>query len=666
MLDLARDAGDGPSGPGCGPPATGWLGAHLGEATLHLMDFGLSGVTALHPKVDGWVVRAGGLCGTTKTAGMSKKAWGEGGAWLAFGAAEAWAGAGMFKAWYRDFELFSPWFGAPFGPVDVELFDSGKGGAGAYGAQIPKLGNAATQDWGTIAMTGSDLRLVKEEGVGWALGGHTVWDFEDPDGTPFARVETNKVFFRMADSLAYFPQGKYDLDIDLKGASQPQPPHLGDTAVDLLTVRLDSDLPSDGRLDFSFKSLLRLSDAQELPDPTTSVAFRLSQAGSGLVGSVPKTDPFKVTVEFPLGSPTIKAGIDPHYEHGSTRFCGTLDLAMLGGKGLGAGTGTFVLGYGGGVDGWLAHYRVPLGGGAGIPIAPPLPINLFSIEGGLGYNMAKTGSAPGKFENPFADEISCAEGFTPVSTGTIFAAGMTAGTTDRSTLTARGMFSVSKGFGTRFDVDAWLLEPDPTGKGDIEGVLAWKNGAFTGKFWGGFEFLEDPTGIFGGHVVDIDLGGSESSAAVDLLFSTSGEWHIWAGSNPSNKGGTPISGRVLFAKSQAWMMLGGQGASFELDVGGKQSFEVGGCIWKCCAEAYAEIGCGLQMAVNPMKIGGSANAKFGVKLCGVGFSLSGKAKLGCCAPYADVKLCADVKPCIKCGTFECHPTLCEVCAGFSL
>ena len=84
------------------------------------------------------------------------------------------------------------------------------------------------------------------------------------------------------------------------------------------------------------------------------------------------------------------------------------------------------------------------------------------------------------------------------------------------------------------------------------------------------DFLEDPTGLFGGHAVDLSLGSSETSAAVDLLVSKSGEWHVWAGQNPKNKSGSPISGRVLWAKNDVWLMVGGQGLSgLDLDVGGR-------------------------------------------------------------------------------------------------
>jgi len=39
---------------------------------------------------------------------------------------------------------------------------------------------------------------------------------------------------------------------------------------------------------------------------------------------------------------------------------------------------------------------------------------------------------------------------------------------------------------------------------------------------------------------------------------------------PKNKSGSPISGRVLWAKNDGWLMVGGQGLSgLDLDVGGR-------------------------------------------------------------------------------------------------
>jgi hypothetical protein len=137
---------------------------------------------------------------------------------------------------------------------------------------------------------------------------------------------------------------------------------------------------------------------------------------------------------------------------------------------------------------------------------------------------------------------------------------------------------------------------------------------------------------------------------------------VWAGHNPKYDAGPPISGRVLFAKSDVWLMLGGQGLSnLDLDVGGRQKVEVGGCVWECCASAYAEFGCGLDLSINPMGVSGSASASFGVSLCGIGFDLGGDVSLGCCPPKAHVQVCADVVPCL-----DPWPTFCEACAGFDL
>lgn len=655
-LDFSRGEGKAPGAAGCGGGGPVWTGIHLGKAeiSIYLFDVQKAGLSPLRP-LDGWVIGAQGLCGEATVAGLPKLALGDGG-FIQSGALQLAAAGGGFTATYKGLQLSSPWFaqpaGQPLGPVDAVFFDSA--GPDQKNFKIPGLGSPAAQDWGPVTLAAQDLELRRAAGLGWALGGDFAFAFRDKAKKPFAGVATSDLAIDLASGLARFGAGQAQQSIPLAGAQGP-PPHLGDTPLLLKAVNLSGEASAERRLAFDFDATLKLSQANHvLPDAPAHVLFEVRRQGAGMTAPEPSTPAFALEAAFPAGkSPTSAAAISLKYVPGSTFYCGALDLALLGGKGLGAGKGTFVLGYdGAGKDGWLAHYEVPLAGGAGVPIAPPLPINLFSIDGGLGYNI--DGQA-------FASPLTCKTPFQIKPTGVVFSAGLRAGTTDRTTLTLDGQLTIDPGTAARFDVDAWLLDGSPSGKGDIEGVLKWADGAFRGKFWGGYRFLEDPSGLFGGHAVDLSLGSGEASAAVDLLVSNTGEWHVWAGQNPKNKSGSTVSGRVLWAQSDVWLMLGGQGLSnLDLDAGGRQKLEVGGCVWECCAKAYAEFGCGVKMSVSPPKVAGYASASFGVSLCGVGFSLGGDASLGCCPPSAHVELCAEVKPCLD------WDGLCDACAGFDL
>jgi hypothetical protein len=653
-LDFSLEAGPAPGTSSCGTAGPAWTGIHLGQATLSTYQFDVSqGDDPLRP-LPGWVINAPGPCGQASLTGLPKLELGDGG-WIQSGPLEVSAGGGAFHATYTGLKLFTPWFSKPsnqpLGPVDAVFYDSA--GSDQKYFKIPGLGSPPAQDWGRVSLKATNLELARAEGIGWALRGDLAFSFEDHGQKPFAALSTSAIAFDLSSGHARFESGATQGSIPLAALSC-LPPHLGDTPLLLKAVNVSGLASASRRLSFDFDATLKLSQANDvLPDAPAHVVFGVHRQSASYDAPSPTTPQFSLTASFPPGNAsTSSAALALAYVPGSTFYCGQVDLSLLGGKGLGAGTGTFVLGYDGtGKDGWLAHYNVPLAGGAGIPIAPPLPINLFSVNGGLGYNV--DGKA---FSNP----LTCKTPFQITNTGVLFSAGMRAGTTDRTTLTLDGQLTIDPGHATRFDVDAWLLDSNPSGKGDVEGVLKWSDGAFRGKFWGGFEFLEDPTGIIGGHVVDLDLGSGENDAALDLLVSKSGEWHVWAGHNPKYNGGPPISGRVLFAKSDVWLMLGGQGLSnLDLDVGGRQKVEVGGCIWECCASAYAEFGCGLNLNVNPMGVSGSAHASFGVSLCGIGIDLGGDVGLGCCPPKAHVQVCADVVPCFPEG-------LCEACAGFNL
>lgn len=655
-LDFSRTEGKAPGSAACGGAGAAWTGIHLGKAPLSIYQFEVqkAGQSPLRD-LEGWVVEGQGLCGQATVAGLPKLPLGDGG-WIQSGALQVQAGGGAFSATFQGLQVFSPWFSQPgsqpLGPVDAVFYDSA--GPDQKYFKIPGLGSPAAQDWGSVTLAAKDLELQRVAGLGWAIRGDFAFALRDHAKKPFASFATSSVAIELSSGHARLGGGQAQESIPLAGAAGPAP-HLGDTPLLLKAVNVGAQASGDRRLAFDFDAMLKLSQANHvLPDAPAHVLFEVRRQGAGMAAPVPSTPAFALTASFPAGkSPTSEAAMSLQYVPGSTFYCGQLDLALLGGKGLGAGKGTFVLGYdGAGKDGWLAHYEVPLAGGAGVPIAPPLPINLFSIDGGLGFNID---------EKAFSNPLTCKTPFQIAPTGVVFSAGLRAGTSDRTTLTLDGQLTIDPGTATRFDVDAWLLDGNPSGKGDIEGVLKWADGAFRGTFWGGYSFLEDPTGLFGGHAVELSLGSSQANAAVDLLVSKSGEWHVWAGKNPKNKSGSPISGRVLWAKNDVWLMVGGQGLSgLDLDVGGRQKLEVGGCVWECCASAYAEFGCGLEMSASPPKVKGSAHAEFGVKLCGLGFSLGGNASLGCCPPTAHVELCAEIKPCAD------WDGLCDACAGFGL
>lgn len=645
-LDLSRSAGSGPSESSCGASGKTFAGIDLGHATLHMLDFGGQ---PLLGDASGWVVGSEGVCGSTNLAGPIQRNWGEG--WLEIGGIVAEASDGAFHATYKDFEVYSPWFGKPLGGKNLKIFDTG---GTQHGFTLPGLGDAPLQTWGDVTMKATDLSLIESEGIGWAIHGQTRFHFASTEGKFLAQLDTDRLYFKMADSEVYFKEGKSSTTIPLQGVSQPGKPYLGDVPLDLESVDLLSPHNAGTeRLKFDFLTQPRLSSSRALTAPEVRIGYAIDKTaakGSTYAAKGPATAPFKATFSFPRGTPQVAGSITPHYQPGSSFFCGGLDLGMLGGKGLAGGTATFVLGYDSstGRDGWLAYYNVPVGGATGIPIAPPLPIDLFSINGGLGYNIAAAGANPKKGSNPFAHPLTCGKHFTITDGGTIFAAGLEAATPDHTTVTVRGELSISKSWGTAFYVDSWLMSSDHNRPGDIQGVLRWDNGAFDGKLWGHYSFLDN--------TVQLSLGTSESDAAVDMMFAKSGDWHVYAG----KKHGTPIEGRVLFAKADAWLDLSGQGLSnIKVEVGGRQSVNLSASLEPICGDtgAHAEFDPDLTLGLNPPKIAGSAHASFSLSVCGYGvFSLDGDMALGCCGPYAHAHLCIDPCPIISCN----------ICGGFSL
>jgi len=553
-LDLSRSEGSGASSKCGGAGGAGWVGVHLGNATITPYTMDLVSAASLQPKVGDWGMSSSGLCGHLDTGPFSTQL-GEGS--LSFDAITADAGGGSFSATYKGMKVHVPWLEIDL-KGDAQL-QSGGGKEAAISFPLTASGNPS-KNYGPLTMKPKNPLFTREENVGWAVQTDTDFDFRTDNKAFASDVPVSGLFFGM-DGRAYFAKGKLTQDVALGGKSV-----LGKTPLDLVKLHLTAPSSGNGRLDFAFATQARLSEA--LPAADVQVNYAIRKDGD-YTGSGPQTSQFQIQTAFPPAQPTVTAAIQPSYDQASgadTRYLGSVDLAMFGGPAI---KGEFLLGYSGSTDYWATRINVPLG--SGVPLSP-VPLTLFQVRGGLGYHMAiDSFKAPGTLANAQKD----------TGVAMLFMAGMRLGTSDKFTYVMDGDFSVATGAnaGARMDYHAWLLKNQQTGNGDFIGYFQYAGGNFDGRLWGHLSFLND--------AIYMDLGNGETNAAVDMHVG-GGSWHVYAG----KKEGPRIKAHYLVANADSYLMLSNTG----LMIGGSQSIYLGvsaGGVASAYIKGYMDMGLGI-------------------------------------------------------------------------
>lgn len=602
-LDLSRTDGAGASSKCGGAGGAGWVGVHLGSATVTPYTMDLVSTSSLQPKVGDWGMSSSGLCGHLDTGPFSTKL-GEGS--LSFDAITADAGGGAFSATYKGMKVHVPWLEIDL-KGDAQL-QSGGGKEAAISFPLTASVNP-TKNYGPLTMKPKNPLFTREENVGWAVQTDTDFDFRT-ENKPFASdLPVSGLFFGM-DGRAYFAKGKLTQDLALGGKAV-----LGKTPLDLVKLHMTAPSSGNGRLDFAFATQARLSEA--LPAADVQVNYAIRKDGD-YTGNGPQTSQFQIQTAFPSAQPTVTAAIQPNYDQASgadTRFLGSVDLAMFGGPAI---KGEFLLGYSGGTDYWATRISVPLGTGVALS---PVPLTLYQVRGGLGYHMALTA---------FKDAGTLANAQKDTGVNLLFMAGMRLGTSDKFTYMMDGDFTVATGAkaGARMDYHAWLLKNQQTGNGDFIGYFQYAGGNFDGRLWGHLSFLND--------AVFMDMGNSENNAAVDMHVG-GGSWHVYAG----KKEGPRIKAHFLVADADSYLMLSDSG----LLIGGSQSIYLGvsaGGVASAYIKGYMDMGLGITP--QPKVIGDfGAGAEAGACAFGACASMGVTAALHAEALPVDIRGTASVE-----------------------
>lgn len=607
-LDLSVAQGQ-PGHGACGDTGgPSWVGVDLGtDARLKPYTLDLVAGTDMDESVDNWVINDRGLCGEFHRNLGFHADLDDG--WIEIGKVDAVAKEGTLTAIYQ-MRAHIPWLEADLeGPAQLK-----QGGKIAFSLSSPPL----ERQFGPIHMTVSDLEFTQEEKIGWTALSNASFDF-GIGSSQFTTIDVPELFFGF-DGHAYFAQGKTSRVQPLGGSAM-----LGKTPVDLKSVDIRTSGGPKDLLLFGFHTQSHLS--KKLPGAEMQVDYAV-QKGSFL-GTGPKTSPFEVPASFPSGNPVVDGVIRPAYQLASgedTRFEGTVDMGLFGGPPIKA---EFVLGYQGSGDYWLIRGRYTLSGD-GTSLVPPY-LNLYSIQGGLGYNYPLTA-----FENAgsiFDIKPSMDGNF-------LFMAGMGIGSPDhafafyldgRLTIKPTGADA-----GARMDFDAWLMSNDHSGNGDWQGFLQYSNSSFDGQLWGGM-------GLLGGA-----LQIRAPKGAVAMHFADD-NWFIHVG----KKSGPRVQAHLLIADGDGYMMLGSEDG---LQVGGGIHINLNGGLGKI--EGGVETG----MAVLPgPRVEGSASGNVKASVCAFGV---------CIGPSIDVDVKMSALPvdlrCHACIGFDLGLTKPEACGNFHL
>jgi hypothetical protein len=576
-IDLSHTQGQ-PGAGACGDTGDKtWVGVDLGNASVapYTMDLVQNG--GVNIPVKNWVVDAGGLCVANMNAHINfSSKLGEG--TVNIPSVSVSASDGNFNADYPGMSVDVPWIGATLSG-DAKLIETGtQTGAITFALSSPNV----TKQFGPVRVTASNLQLTEVGGLGWTVSGSGLFHF-DTGSAAFTDVPVPNMYFTFAGRPA-FAGGATTLDVPLSGST-----FMGKTPLDLQSVHLSGATSGNDRLGVAFSTVAHLSAA--LPASNVQVNYDVTDTG----GSGPVTSPFTTEAAFPAGNPVIDANIAPAYDPSSganTRYYGKVDLAMLGGPPVSA---EFLLGYQGSSDYWLTRASIPLSP-AGVPLVPAI-MNLYSIQGGLGYHMDLSA---------FQDTNSIQNAPVNLGNDMLFMAGMQVGSPDDGfAYTFNGNFSVVTGnnAGARMDYTAWVLTPEHNpSTATLQGFFQYAGGNFDGKTWGGFTLLPN--------VVYASLGNNANNAAVNIHFG-GGHWHIYAG----QKNGPKITVHVIVTDADGYVMVGDDG--FSVGAGESIDLEVGD---SSVVSAYIRGNMDVDLTITPQPhVSGDFDANASVGACVVGW-----------------------------------------------
>ena len=602
-IDLSDSEGNGPGG-ACAGSGT-WRGVALGSAKVKLNTLDL--VTVEVPVSD-WVVKDH-LCGhLVRNNVLNNMPVGSG--TVSIGTVDVNApGDGTFSATY-DMDVLVPWLNTHLKGTATLLESKEKEGE----LDFKNLKSAAVErDFGPIHLHAQNFRFGTDQG-GWRVIADTTWNFK-AEGKAFtsSAVPVNNMHFNLSGRAYFDNDANPTADIPLSGTVM-----LGKTKADLVALHLNGPGSGDNRLDLAFATKIHLSDAL----PATDAQVNYGITGDHYTGVGPFTSPFTVNVAFPPGQPAISGSINPNYTgpggsgelypgspisldaaltgaqgfgdslvpraylasppfdpplfdpppSSQARYNGSVDLAQFGGPPV---KGEFMLGYQGSTDYWLTRITIGLGE-QGIPLAPPLPINLFAVRGGLGYHMAL---------DSFKSQSSIADAPTDMGNDLMFMAGMRIGSTDKFTYVMDGDLTIATGAhaGARMDFHSWIMKTSQDGDGDFQGYFQYGSGNFDGELWGKLDLMSGIATI------------EAPKGAIKMHFGN-GPWYIYFG----RKSGPRIKGTVVFVSADSYVEIGQvEGVA----VGGSEHLDlhVGGDFARAYIKGFIDMG--LQVTPQPHVIG---------------------------------------------------------------
>lgn len=600
LLDLSATRGS-----ACGAGAKGWMGFAFGDgARLQAFTFHLK--KTQQQDVSGWGIDASGWCGQAKFASYHSDI--EKGS-IRWDGVDAHAGGGAFSATYHGVRVHVPWLDTELTGGDQRLL-SGKGSGGEERA-LNLHGDAPQRRFGPVTLDADDLQFTALKDAGPAVrAGTTLFGFT-ADGHVFARdVAVPNLYFGM-DGKAYFDASGGSTHVTLSGTQG----ELSEGVVDLKGLDVVATPGQQSRLLFNFSTELRISQA--LPAAPAPVSYHLDEPSVGqYVGFGPATGQFVIHKPFPDANPSTDTVIRPVYvgpQKGATAdgggsgldwlvptaaaaqsrmlYCGAVDLGMFGGPPV---KGGFALGYVGTDDFWAAHADVSLGP-TGTPLVPPF-MNLYTVGGGLGYNVAL---------DSFASGSSCEVG-PKIDHTPVFNAHLVVGDPGHEVYGFDGQFAVKVSgpeAGARMDYKAWLVRDSSQwqGPGDFHGYFQYANGSFDGTLNGHYGFLDDKVYI------------EAAKDAIAMHFG-GGQWYIHAGTSAN-----PVKGHVLVVDEGAWLGLGSDGAY----AGAKAHLHEGaGNCGGACAEVSGDTALQAAIKFQPVHIDASADSHMHARACGLDICLS--------------------------------------------
>jgi PKD repeat protein len=545
-----------------------WVGVDLGDVTIKPYTFDIIGKNALTIKTSGWVLNDQGVYGHAESIPYSMKF--EKGN-ISFNKIIFDASYGQFKAEYKNMKIYVPWLGNELKGDAVLSKISGQYGLDFSGVTSPTI----TKSYNQFTLKASNLRFTSEENIGWVIRSSTHFDLRSENKTILEF--TVPEFFYGFDGYPYFSKGEKQYSRNLGQSAK-----LGDTPLKLKQVYLTAHGNGNKALSISASTEVFISENPIIPAADTQIDYFVLKGNPLYSGQGPFLKPFLLDVAFPLGSPSIRAKMTPDYKpENGTRYYGQVDMSMFGGPPVKA---QLLMGYKNSKSYFLIRGNIPLGP-SGIPMSP-LPFSLYRLSGGLGYNFPVNSFYNMSIENAQPD----------MSGETLFMAGMRIGSSDKFTFMMDGITTVKRSGEAGMKFDAWLLTHNHNNSGQLQGILQYGSGVFSGKIWGNLNLMNN--------MVSLNLGNDNNNAAMETYFGH-GDWHLYAG----DKNGQRMEAFILGKKtSEGYLMLGSQ---IGLAAGGRQSWNLSG---GDAAYVKGFMDVGLQITPQP-KIKGDFNAGLSAGIC---------------------------------------------------